>query len=84
LLTIIFFLFSPPQSPIKESHCCKMFCLWICIWSLLYLCMHLPLDLSSTYERKHSTFVFLNLAYLMWWSPVPSIYKGWFLGTLFY
>jgi hypothetical protein len=29
------------------------------------MCVYL-LDLSSTYERKHTPFVFLNLAYLPW------------------
>jgi hypothetical protein len=35
----------------------------VCIWSCLFLCLCLPLALSSTYERKHAAFVFLILAY---------------------
>jgi hypothetical protein len=37
-------------------------CNWVCIWSCLFLYICLSLVLSTMYERKHVSFVFLILA----------------------
>jgi hypothetical protein len=48
-----------------------MFCLYLYVHTIM---LAFVLDLSSTYEGKHPTFVFLNLANLRWCSLVTSIY----------
>jgi hypothetical protein len=35
---------------------------WACMWSCLFLYICLSLDISSMYERKHVSFVFLIMA----------------------
>jgi hypothetical protein len=49
--------------PLNQSHYYKHV-LKICRYDYVYICIY-ALGLSSTFERKHATFLFQNLAYFI-------------------
>jgi hypothetical protein len=59
---VILSSFPLPQSPLAVPPFGTTFCICMSIYVSTWKCLYLYL--SSTYERKYSVFVFLNLAYL--------------------
>jgi hypothetical protein len=53
-----------PQVLYSSSTVTNLFFIGVCMWLCLFLCNVYCLDLSSTYGRKHATFVFLSLTSL--------------------
>jgi hypothetical protein len=58
--TMTLFLSLLPWVPQSNSTTTNMFYIQVCIWSCLFGIYVYLLDLSFTYKRKHSAFVFLN------------------------
>jgi hypothetical protein len=66
LFSTIFSSFPPPLVSSTSPTFGYMFC--------IYFYVHIILLVFTFHERKRVAFGFLNLAYLKWCSPVPSIY----------